>query len=357
VNTCKRAVVKLGSSVLTNSDAYGLEIDRNTIYRIASDVADAVAAGTQVIVVSSGAVALGVEELGLSQRPDEIAEVQACASVGQGLLMQLWRSAFGRRSIRVGQILCTHEDLADRFRFLNFRAAIDELLKLGVVPVINENDTLMTDEITVGDNDRLAAQVAKLTGSDRLLLLTTVDGLLDSEGQLVEVVRAGDTAEGHVEAARSAQGRGGMGAKLESARAAAHGGIEVSIINGRRPHVVRDALTGQTIGTRVLAANKHLNSRKHWIAYTLRASGTLTLDQGAVSAVVETGASLLPVGIRAISGDFEAGEAVSLVDHDGVEFARGLARMSSDELRTATLEGPAVHRDDLVVLPEDEVAD
>ena len=346
----RRVVIKIGSGVVTVKDGPGLQIDRNVIFRTAVELAALVQGGMEVIVVSSGAVALGLEELALPAKPDVMSQVQATAAVGQSLLMQLWREAFGRARIRVGQVLLTHSDLSDRQRFLNVRATLDSLIAFGCVPVVNENDTVMTDEITVGDNDTLASQVAKLVGGDALMLLSTVDGLLDADGAVVPLVRLADDPLALVSAAMSATGRGGMGSKVQAARAAAHGGIATFIASGKKRGVIPAALAGETVGTRFEHDERGLPSRKHWIAYTLKSKGAVTVDAGAARAVVQAGASLLPIGMTAVSGQFEAGDLVKVLDPEGVEVARGLSKHSAVDL--AAMVGkrgpPVIHRDDLV---------
>lgn len=349
----RRIIVKIGSGVVTSGGPDSLTIDRNTIFRLAAELSQIVErGGVELVVVSSGAVALGIEELDLSAKPERLAEIQAMAAVGQGLLMQLWREAFGRHRLRVAQVLLTHDDLRDRTRLMNVRATLDALLSYGVVPIVNENDTVATDEITVGDNDTLGCQVAKLVGGDLLMLLTTVAGLLDSQGEVVPLVRPSDDPFAHVNGAGSEMGRGGMASKLEAAAAAAHGGIEVVIANGRLPTATRQALEGASVGTRFEPEpDGGLPSRKHWIAYTLKPRGAVRLDAGAATAVLQNGASVLPVGIVAVEGGFVRGDAVRVLDADGVEIARGLSRIDAETLREGGLgqRGPlVVHRDDLV---------
>ena len=346
-----RIVVKLGSSVVTLGEADHLAVDRNTIFQLAEDMAHAAQRGVQIVVVSSGAVALGMEEMGVAARPEALEEIQALAALGQGLLMQLWREAFGRYQLRVGQILLTHRDLAARPRFLNVRATLEALLGMGAIPIVNENDSVMTDEITVGDNDTLAAQVAKLVGADRLLLLSSVSGLLDSQGQLVEEVQPGDAAEALVMGNTSATGRGGMGSKVAAARATTHGGIEVVIAHGKSRDIVCRTLDGEPVGTRFLPRQRTIPSRKYWIAYTLKPRGIVVLDDGAVQAVESQGASVLAIGVSRVEGVFDAGDPVLLVSPAGREIGRGLVRMSSEEIKAALGQrGPTViHRDDLVV--------
>jgi len=361
-----RLIVKIGSGCLTVSDAAKtgerrprVEVDRNTLFRLAADCSALLpppghqdGSHLEIVIVSSGAVALGVEALGLDARPTELADVQAMAAVGQSLLMSLWREAFGRYGRQVGQVLLTHSDLADRTRYLNIRSTLENLLARGVVPIINENDTVMTDEITVGDNDRLATQVAKLLGASQLLLLSTVPGLLGLDGQPIPTVGPDDRPEDFLMEGKSAMGRGGMGSKLAAARAANHGGIEVFIASGRDRGVISAAVHGRPVGTRFIADKEPLSGRKHWIAYTLRPHGQLILDAGATDAVERTGASILPVGIARITGTFGAGEVVSVIADDGREIARGLVKLGSDDLRVLIGQPgpPAVHRDDLVLL-------
>ena len=350
----RRLVLKIGSSVVTlpayHDGVSSLQIDRNTIYRLAHELAAVNARGIEVVVVSSGAVALGVEELDLAARPGRLADIQAVAAVGQGLLMHLWREAFARHRLKVGQVLLTHADLADRTRFLNVRGTVDSLLAHSVVPIVNENDTVATEEITVGDNDHLAVQVAKLCGGDLLILLSTVDGLLDAEDAVVAKVALQDDPTALVSETSSPTGRGGMASKLAAASAAAHGGVGVVIANGKRPGLLARILAGESVGTRFEHEAKGLPSRKHWIAYTLRPTGLIRLDEGATRAVRAGGASVLPVGVTAAEGDFKEGDAVRILDPDGGEIARGLVRQDAASLRERMgRKGPiAVHRDDLV---------
>jgi glutamate 5-kinase len=347
----KRVVIKFGSGVLTFDPGQCLQVDRNVAFSVAAQMADAIDDGVEVIVVSSGAVALGVEELGLNERPEGMPQIQALAAVGQGLLMALWREAFGRKGLRVGQMLLTHSDLADRQRLLNVRATLDSLLEYGIVPVINENDTVMTDEITVGDNDNLATQVAKLSGAEMLVLLTAVDGILNEDGQVISVVAIEDEPETCVDASVSTTGRGGMGTKIASARAAAHGGITAVIANGKGPSAITDILAGKNVGTRFDHAPRALASRKHWIAYTLKPRGQIHVDAGAVQAIREKGASVLPVGVTSVVGDFDSGDLIQVMSPEGSEVGRGLTRTGAETL--AGILGqkgePVIHRDDFVI--------
>ena len=350
----KRIVIKFGSGVLTLDSGDHLQIDRNVVFSAAAEMADIVSDGGQVIVVSSGAIALGVEEQELKERPTALADVQAMAAVGQSLLMALWREAFGRKNLRVGQVLLTHSDLSDRQRYLNVRATLESLFNYGVIPIVNENDTVMTDEITVGDNDNLATQVAKLVGADTLGLLSTVDGVLDATGGVIDRIGFGDVPDSLVIGAPSKTGRGGMNSKIAAAHAAAHGGISVTIANGKRLGTIHKIATRQSVGTQFEPDENKLRTRKHWIAYTLKSQGSISIDRGAEKAVVHAGASILPVGVTAVVGSFSAGTLISVNNENGEEIARGLTRLSSEDIETAMGDkgDPVIHRDDMVTTIE-----
>jgi glutamate 5-kinase len=350
----KRIVVKFGSGVLTLDSGSYLQVDRNVVYSLAAELSEAIEQGVEVIVVSSGAIALGVEEIELAECPEPLCDVQAMAAVGQSLLMVLWGEAFGRKNLRVGQVLLTHSDLSDRQRYLNVRATLESLLSYGVVPIVNENDTVMTDEITVGDNDQLAAQVAKLIGADTLLLLTTVDGVLDDEGQVIDRINLEDDPESFITDDVSRTGRGGMLTKLIAGQVAAHGGISVSIGNGKKPGTIHRAIRREPAGTQFEFSERTLVGRKHWIAYTLRVQGSIRLDEGATAAIVDTGASVLPVGIVAVDGSFEEGDLISIENKDGKEVARGLTRIGAEEMASSMGKKgqPVIHRDDMVMSVE-----
>ncbi len=352
----RRIVVKIGSkSLVSAADRFA---------SLAAQVASLRAERRTVVIVSSGAIALGRQRLGLPKRPTEMALLQACASVGQSALMRAWEEAFAPFDAPVAQILLTHADLADRERYLNARNAIDALLEVGAVPVINENDSVSVDEIRFGDNDQLAAMVATLTGADLLVLLTDVEGLLDAGKARVSIVEDPLAAAALVQAASSDVGTGGMGSKLEAARRATLRGIPSVIADARDPEVLRRVVAGEDVGTLFTPQGTRLASRKHWIAYTLRPRGALVIDAGAAKALASGGKSLLPAGVVGVRGDFSAGDAVTLVDPAGREVARGLARYATRD--AAKLAGAAtkdiaeilgfhggdeiVHRDDLVIL-------
>ena len=353
----RRVVVKIGSKSLVGAS------DR--FEKLARQVAALRSEGRAIVIVSSGAIALGRQRLGLASRPTDMAQLQACASVGQSLLMRAWEDAFAPHAVPVAQILLTHADLADRERYLNARGAIDALIDLGAVPVINENDTVAVDEIRFGDNDQLAAMVATLIGADLLALLTDVEGLLDASGQRLSIVEDASSVAALAEHGKGDLGTGGMASKLESARRATLRGIPAVIADARDPDVLARVLAGADVGTPFMPHGARLASRKHWIAYTLRPRGALIVDAGAVTALRNGGRSLLPAGVLGARGDFAAGDAVTLVDVAGVEIARGLARYGTRDV--ARLAGVAtreiagilgfhggdeiVHRDDLVLLP------
>ncbi len=353
----RRVVIKVGSRSLVGDGRPRFDV-------LAAQIRALRAEGRSVVVVSSGAIALGRVALGFDKRPTEMAFLQACAAVGQSRLMRAWEDAFAGGAVPVAQLLLTHADLADRERYLNARAALDALWALGAVPIINENDTVAVDEIKFGDNDQLAAMVATLAGADLLVLLSDVEGLLDGAGVRVPWVRDVGEAMGLVRSSEGDLGTGGMGSKLEAARRASKRGVPVVIADARDPEVLLRLVAGDDVGTLFSPEGAPLTSRKHWIAYTLRTRGTLLLDTGAARAIRGEGSSLLPAGVLGVRGDFAAGDAVAIAGPDGVEFARGLSRYGTrDAARLAGVQtkdiesilgfhgGDAlVHRDDLVVL-------
>ncbi len=345
----KRVVVKIGSRALAR--------DPDAHERLAASVKALVDGGRRVVIVSSGAIALGTKKLGYRARPKEMARLQAAAAAGQSLLMRAYEQAFEVLGITVAQVLLTHADLADRTRANNARGAIEALLDARAVPVLNENDSVAIEEIKFGDNDELSSMVAPLIGAEALLLLSDVEGLLDARGHRVGVVH--DIAREALPLARrakSAEGTGGMASKLEAARRATLGGAHVVIADAAVDSVIERALDGDDVGTLFVASSRRIPAKKHWIAFTLRPRGELLLDAGAASAVRGRGTSVLSVGVRGVRGDFRAGDSVSLVDLDGVEVGRGLARKPATEAvllagRRDLPEdaGVLVHRDELVV--------
>jgi glutamate 5-kinase len=364
----RRLVVKVGSSLVTNE---GRGVDHAAVGRWAEEIATLKQGGKDVVLVSSGAIAEGMQRLGWSKRPAAMHALQAAAAVGQMGLVQAYEAAFSRFSLHTAQILLTHEDLADRRRYLNARSTILTLLALSVIPIINENDTVTTDEIRFGDNDTLGALVTNLIEAEALVLLTDQDGLYsadprkDAAATLVRNARAGDPAlEAMAGGVGSVLGRGGMLTKVLAAKRAARSGASTVIANGREERVLSRLASGEALGTELVADTSPLAARKQWLADHVRLAGTLTLDAGAVRALVHDGKSLLPIGVVRCDGQFERGEVVGCCDPAGREIARGLANYSAAEtqriLRRPSSEIEAVlgyvdepeliHRDNLVLL-------
>lgn len=353
-------VVKIGTGVLT--DARG-RLDRAVLDAIAHEIAT-LSTHRRFVVVSSGAIALGVEQLGLPSRPKKMDALQACAAAGQGHLIRLWSEAFARDQKVVAQVLLTHADLADRGRFLNARRALSELMHHGAIAVINENDTVSVDEIAFGDNDALSAQVANLVHADLLVMLSVAPCLLNGDVRVPRVEAGDRSIDAYVLTGTSSGGKGGMVTKVRAARSAAAVGCAAVIASGKRPGVLASVLAGDDLGTLFLPEPDRQNSRAHWIKHTLRPKGTLVVDEGARKAVLDGKRSLLPSGILDVRGTFAHGDPVDLCSPDGVPFARGLAGYSSIELvslrgkKTAEiadtlgyhLGDEAIHRDDLVTL-------
>lgn len=360
----RRVVVKIGSSTLATEEPSATGRRESPYDRLARAVRALRDAGKLVVLVSSGAIALGARKLGYRARPKEMARLQAAASAGQSLLMRAYEEAFDRAKIPVAQVLLTHADLADRVRANNARAALSALLDAGAVPILNENDAVAVEEIKFGDNDELSAMVTPLVAADVLVLLSDVAGLLDAAGERVPVVR--DIAAEAVPLIRSGRGglkksgvgTGGMASKIEAARRATLAGAHVVIADAGKKDVVGRIFAGEDEGTLFLAATRRLPAKKHWIAFTLRPRGDVWLDAGAAAAVRSKGTSVLAVGVAGVRGDFREGDSVRLLSLDGVEIGRGLARCSStDAVLVAGRKdrlggdepGVLIHRDDLVV--------
>ncbi|MDR0578518.1 MAG: glutamate 5-kinase [Candidatus Accumulibacter sp.] len=332
----KRLVVKVGSALVTNN---GEGLDTAAIREWARQIAALRALGREVVLVSSGAIACGMQRLGKHKRPRAVHELQACAAVGQMELAQVYESAFQEHGSRTAQVLLTHDDLADRKRYLNARSTLATLLTLGVTPVINENDTVVTDEIKFGDNDTLGALVANLVDADALIILTDQQGLYtadprkDPRATLVAQARAGDPAlESMAGGAGTQYGKGGMITKVIAAKRAASRGAHTVIASGREPDVMPRLIRGEPIGTLLVSGTPPLSARKQWLADHLQLGGRLILDAGAVSALGE-GKSLLPIGVVEVRGEFERGAAVACVSPDGAEVARGLINYGSGDAR------------------------
>ena len=364
----RRAVVKIGSSLLTNA---GAGLDRGAIADWARQIAALRAKGTEVLVVSSGAIAEGMKRLGWTRRPRAVNELQAAAAVGQMGLVQMWESCFAEVGLHTAQVLLTNEDLGDRRRYLNARTTLKSLLDLGVVPIINENDTVVVDEIRFGDNDTLGALVTNLIEADALVILTDQKGLFSADprrqpdARLISQGQAGDPAlEAMAGGAGSPLGSGGMITKVLAAKRAARSGAHTAIAWGREPDLLLRLFGGESVGTLLAASTPPVAARKQWLADHLKPAGRIALDAGAVKALIKDGKSLLPIGATGVDGSFERGEVVSVVDPEGREVARGLANYGATEtariLRKPTAEIEAalgyiaepelIHRDNLVVL-------
>jgi len=337
LRAARRVVVKVGSSLVTND---GRGLDAQAISHWGSQIAALRALGKEVVMVSSGAVAEGMKRLGWARRPREMHELQAAAAVGQMGLAQVYESCFREHGLGTAQVLLTHDDLADRKRYLNARSTMLTLLGLGIVPIINENDTVVTDEIKFGDNDTLGALVANLIEADCLVILTDQQGLFtsdprrDASAQLLSRVAAGDPAlEAMAGGAGSALGKGGMITKVLAAKRAATSGAHTVIASGREHDVLPRLAAGEAIGTQFVARTGRLAARKKWLADHLQLRGSLRLDAGAARALQREGKSLLPIGVVEVSGDFERGEAVACLDPEGREIARGLINYASSDAR------------------------
>ena len=367
LKTARRWVVKIGSALLTNN---GRGLDHDAIAGWVEQISQLRARGIEVVLVSSGAVAAGMQRLGWKRRPKALHELQAAAAVGQMGLVQTYESCFKKHGLHTAQILLTREDLADRQRYLNARSTLRTILRLGGVPVVNENDTVATDEIRFGDNDTLAALVTNLVEAEVLVILTDQSGLFDkdprshADAQLVHQGRAGDPVlEAMASGSGGALGRGGMRTKLTAARIAGRSGAATVIVGGREPNALTRVGDAEELGTLLLPPQEPMAARKRWIAGQLRLRGRLVLDDGAVRVLQTSGRSLLPVGVTAVEGAFARGEMVALVNADGVEVARGLANYSAEEARrikghtTDEIEAllgyvdepELVHRDNLVL--------
>lgn len=364
----RRVVVKIGSSLLTNA---GAGLDRTAIADWTRQIAGLRARGVEVLVVSSGAIAEGMKRLGWSRRPHAVSELQAAAAVGQMGLVQMWESCFAEQGLHTAQVLLTHEDLGDRRRYLNARSTLKSLVALGVVPVINENDTVVVDEIRFGDNDTLGALVTNLIEADALAILTDQKGLYSADPRrspgatLVAQGRADDPAlEAMAGGAGSAIGSGGMLTKVRAARRAARSGAHTAIAWGREPEVLARLFAGEAIGSLLISGTAPVAARKQWLADHLKPAGRVVLDAGAVKALIKDGKSLLSIGATAVEGTFGRGDVVSVASPDGREIARGLVNYASAETArilgkpTSEIEAALgyvaepelIHRDNLVLV-------
>lgn len=363
-----RIIVKVGSSLVTDE---GRGLDHSAIARWAAQIAALRGLGKEVVLVSSGAIAEGMLRLGFTARPTDIHELQACAAVGQMGLAQIYETSFRTHGIGTAQVLLTHADLADRERYLNARSTLTTLLRLGVVPIINENDTVVTDEIKFGDNDTLGALVANLIEADALVILTDQRGLFSADprkdpgARLIAEAQAGDAAlEVMAGGAGSSIGRGGMLTKVLAARRAARSGAHTIIAWGREENVLTRLAGGEPIGTQLTAPTGRLTARRQWMIDHLHTTGEVVIDAGAAQKLTREGKSLLPIGVTAVRGEFGRGQVITCIDENGTPLARGLTNYTSSEVRRIMrhssaeiegilgyVEGPElVHRDNLVLL-------
>ena len=353
LKSVSRIVVKLGTGVLTDSRKL---IDPEQLEQIAGQIVALRRAGKEVVLVTSGAVGAGMGALGYESRPTDLAEKQACAAVGQPLLMAVYEKLFGVHGVVVAQVLLTHDDLEHHERHLNARNTLVTLLGCGVVPIINENDAVSSTEIKFGDNDKLSALVASLLPADLLVILTTVDGVIkDFGGEKAETIsvigKIDATIQDLAGGTASETAVGGMKSKIEAAKIVMRSGIPLVIASGRNKNVLAEILAGEDEGTLFLPQPIRLQGRKRWIAFYHHPKGTLYVDDGARLALCERGKSLLPPGVARCEGEFAADDVVRICDLDGTEFARGIARFSSTEVREHKLpKEELIHRDDLVIL-------
>jgi glutamate 5-kinase len=368
IQNARRLIIKVGSSLVTND---GKGLDTAAIAKWAEQIAQLRVLGKEVVLVSSGAIAEGMQRLGFDKRPTGVHELQACAAVGKMGLAQIYETSFRQHDLRTAQVLLTHADLADRERYLNARSTLFTLLRLGVIPIINENDTVVTDEIKFGDNDTLGALVANLIEGDALIILTDQKGLFtadprkDPDAQFVHEAKAGDPAlEAMAGGAGTGIGRGGMLTKILAAKRAATSGAHTVIAWGREEQVLTRLAAGEAIGTQLIAQTAQLTARKQWMADHLQTAGKVVLDAGAVQKLKAEGKSLLPIGVVEVTGEFGRGDVITCVDESGMAIARGMSNYSSSEARrimrrpsTEILailgfveESELIHRDNMVLV-------
>ncbi|EPJ46437.1 MAG: gamma-glutamyl kinase [Osedax symbiont Rs1] len=354
----RKWVVKIGSALLTDD---GRGLDYQAIGRWVDQLVALKAQGVDVVLVSSGAIAEGMTRLGWNKRPAQVYRLQAAAAVGQMGLVQVYEANFDRHNTRTAQVLLTHEDLSDRKRYLNARGTLCTLLELGVVPVVNENDTVITDEIKFGDNDTLAALVANLVEAEVVVLLTDQLGLFsadpreDENATLISQAKADDPMIASVAGAGGVFGRGGMVTKVRAAKLAARSGAVTVIASGRVGDVLLKIRAGQELGTLILPSRSPLVARKQWLAGQLQIRGTVVVDDGAREALQQRGKSLLPAGVKSVSGAFSRGDMVLIVDELGVELARGLVNYAADQARSIIGMSSAMIQQTIGFVNEDEL--
>jgi glutamate 5-kinase len=353
IKSASRIVVKLGTGVLTDSRK---QIDPAQLEQLVAQVATLRKSGKEIVLVTSGAVGAGMGALGYARRPAELAELQACAAVGQSRLMAIYDKLFAKHDLHVAQVLLTHEDLEHHERHLNARNTLVTLLGRGVIPIINENDAVSFTEIKFGDNDKLSALAASLLPADLLVILTTVDGVIEnfskSNPKTISVIEQIDaTIEKLAGGTTSETAVGGMASKVQAAKIVVRSGIPLVIASGKKKNVLAKVLAGEDEGTLFVASPNKLQGRKRWIAFFHHPKGALFVDDGAKKALRESGKSLLPPGVARCEGEFAADDVVRICDLDGTEFARGIVKFSAGEIRAKKLARvELVHRDDLVIL-------
>lgn len=363
----RKVVIKVGTRLLTYETG---KLNLGIIERLVREIADLKNRGKEIILVSSGAIGAGIGRLGLTAKPAAIEERQALAAIGQGLLIQFYEKLFAEYGHIVAQVLLTREDIENRQRYINSRNALLHLLRYGTIPIINENDTVSTEEIEFGDNDKLSALVATIVGADLLIILTNIDGLCSEDPRINPAAKCIPLVTEITPEIRNMAGgtdemlaKGGMASKIEAAEMVMNSGIDMVIADGRQENILRRIIEGEEIGTLFYSRQGHLRSRKRWIAFTQKIKGTIYVDQGAATAITDEGKSLLPIGITSIEGDFLKGETVSIASQSGLELARGLVNYNAEELRqimgykstevTIVLGYPGneevIHRDNLVL--------
>ncbi len=359
----KRVVVKVGTSILTSKTGH---FSKEHVEKIAEEIFGVLKQGYEIVLVSSGAIACGMDVLDMKSRPKELPKLQACAAIGQGKLMKIYEDFFAKRKFHTAQVLLTRDGIQDRERHLNIRNTLNTLIKMHVLPIVNENDTVATEEIRFGDNDNLSAFVSSLIGADLLIILSDVDGFYLEGKKRLETVQSltqiDRELKGHLYHMERAKTTGGMEAKLEAARIAMQAGVPMVIANGFEAGILQKILAGQSVGTRFLAQERKRNLKKNWLAFS-HAKGDVQVDHGARKALIEQGKSLLPSGILKVHGSFGIGDAVRIVDSENKEVARGLVNYDNEELdkikgiRTDKIReilgykyyDEAVHRDNLVI--------
>lgn len=363
-------IVKIGSSVLTDKDG---SLSESIFEKLAREISKIRDKNIEVIVVSSGAIASGMKKLGITKRPKEISMKQAIAASGQSTLIWHYERAFSAFNQKVAQILLTLDGFLDRKRFLNARKTLITLLAMGIIPIVNENDTVAVEEIMLGDNDNLAAHITSLIEADLLIMLTDIEGLYNKDprnnedAELISLIEhIGEEIENTAGDTFGRTTIGGMKTKIEAAKKAAAFGVPTIIANGKNGSVLEDIFDGKEVGTLFLPSEKSLSGRKHWIAFTLKSAGEIVIDDGAKKAITSSGKSLLPSGIKEVRGNFGVGESVTCVDENGMQVARGLTSYSSQDIRkimgskTSDIEGilgykysdEVIHRDDLAVIKD-----